>query len=145
MSIHNIYTKQSNIQSHTVILIYFICPLFLLFLLTFCNEYFDLPHYLFGDVKTSLNQRKGEIILETCTFFFTLMFLFYTRMKLIKRIRILEGIIPICLYCKKIRSNDDWVLTKQYIRDHSLADFSHGICPECLKKFYPDYADKILK
>ena len=48
------------------------------------------------------------------------------------RIRRLEGIIPICMYCKQIRNDqDDWTQLEQYITDHSEAMFSHGICPHC--------------
>lgn len=139
-----IYGKRLSLKPHTAILIFFRCPLFLFFLLTFCNEFFDLPHYLFGDEKTSMNQRKGEIILELGTFIFTLLFLFYTRMKLINKIKILEGILSICTYCKQIKIDGKWFRTEDYISKHSMADFSHGICPECLKKNYPEYADEIL-
>ena len=54
-------------------------------------------------------------------------------------LRILRGLLPICSHCKKIRdSHSSWQTLETYIRNHSEADFSHGICPECLKKFYPD-------
>jgi DNA-binding response OmpR family regulator len=48
------------------------------------------------------------------------------------RVKQLEGIIPICMYCKKIRDDQDgWNQLEQYISDHSEARFSHGICPKC--------------
>lgn len=48
------------------------------------------------------------------------------------RVKQLEGIIPICMYCKKIRDDHDgWHQLEQYISDHSEAMFSHGICPKC--------------
>jgi len=51
----------------------------------------------------------------------------------------LRGIIPICASCKKVRDdNGYWNQIESYIRDHSEADFSHGICPECVKILYPD-------
>jgi PAS domain S-box-containing protein len=50
-------------------------------------------------------------------------------------IKQLRGILPICSYCKKIRNDKDyWVQLESYISAHSLAQFSHGICPECLDK-----------
>lgn len=53
----------------------------------------------------------------------------------IKRIKQLEGIIPICMYCKKIRNEQDmWQQIEVYISEHSEAFFSHGICEECFKK-----------
>jgi CheY-like chemotaxis protein len=51
----------------------------------------------------------------------------------------LEGIIPICMFCKKIRNDDDyWQQVEQYITEHSEALFSHGICPSCYEKNYGD-------
>lgn len=48
------------------------------------------------------------------------------------RVKHLEGIIPICMYCKKIRDDrNSWHQLEQYISDHSEALFSHGICPHC--------------
>jgi PAS domain S-box-containing protein len=56
-----------------------------------------------------------------------------------KEKKILEGLLPICSHCKKIRDKDqDWVILEQYIDDHSSAKFSHGICPDCVDKYYPD-------
>lgn len=47
----------------------------------------------------------------------------------------LEGIIPICMYCKKIRNDKDyWEKLENYLTEHSEALFSHGICPECMEK-----------
>ena len=58
-------------------------------------------------------------------------------------IHTLRGIIPICSSCKKIRTDSGaWEQIEVYIRDHSDADFSHGICPDCMKKLYPDYVDE---
>lgn len=55
----------------------------------------------------------------------------------VARIKRLEGIIPICMCCKKIRIEDTmWQRFEQYIEEHSEACFSHGICPDCLKEQY---------
>lgn len=54
-------------------------------------------------------------------------------------VQTLRGILPLCSYCKKIRNDKGyWEQVDVYIRHHSQADVSHGICPECLKKYYPD-------
>jgi hypothetical protein len=51
----------------------------------------------------------------------------------------LEGILPICSYCKKIRdSENNWHILEEYIEDRSKAEFSHGICPDCFRKYNPD-------
>jgi len=54
-------------------------------------------------------------------------------------IKTLKGIVPICASCKKIRDDKGfWNQLEAYIRDHSEAEFSHSICPECARKLYPD-------
>lgn len=61
-------------------------------------------------------------------------------------IRTLEGLIPICASCKRIRNdNGYWEQVEEYIKQHSEANFSHGICPECIKKLYPNVASKMEK
>lgn len=53
----------------------------------------------------------------------------------IARIKRLEGIIPICMYCKKIRDDSQsWQQLERYICEHSEALFSHGICPDCFEQ-----------
>jgi PAS domain S-box-containing protein len=57
-------------------------------------------------------------------------------------IKTLRGLLPICSYCKKIRDDKGyWNQIESYIRDHSGAEFTHGMCPECMKKLYPDLVD----
>lgn len=64
----------------------------------------------------------------------------------LKHNKILRGLLPICSNCKKIRDDQGyWCQIESYIRDHSDIDFSHGICPDCLKLLYPDFADEIDK
>ena len=54
---------------------------------------------------------------------------------LLARVKQLEGIIPICAYCKKIRDDEDsWQQLEQYLSEHSGAWFSHGICPDCAEE-----------
>jgi len=54
------------------------------------------------------------------------------------RVRTLKGLLPICTSCKKIRDDQGyWNHLEMYIREHTEAEFSHGLCPECVKKLYP--------
>ncbi len=56
------------------------------------------------------------------------------------QIKTLRGIIPICASCKKIRDDQGyWNQVEVYVRDHTEAEFSHGMCPECMKKLYPEF------
>jgi hypothetical protein len=53
------------------------------------------------------------------------------------KIKRLRGLLPICASCKKIRDDKGyWNQLETYIQDHSEAEFSHGFCPECMKKLY---------
>ena len=57
----------------------------------------------------------------------------------LNHVKKLQGIIPICMYCHKIRNDTQaWDRLEIYIRNHSDAEFSHSICPDCAKKHYPD-------
>jgi DNA-binding response OmpR family regulator len=52
----------------------------------------------------------------------------------ITRVRTLQGLLPICSYCKRVRNDGDyWQQVESYIADHSDARFSHGICPDCFE------------
>ncbi len=60
------------------------------------------------------------------------------------KVKMLSGLLPICSVCKKIRDDTGyWQQLEIYIRDHSEAMFSHGICPECAKRLYPDLYEEI--
>jgi DNA-binding response OmpR family regulator len=80
------------------------------------------PIVLIATIKALLRMRKAEVELREA----------------LDKIKILSGIIPICASCKKIRDDKGyWNQIEAYIRDHSEAEFSHGLCPECMKKLYP--------
>ena len=56
------------------------------------------------------------------------------------KIKKLNTLLPICASCKKIRDDDGyWHQVEEYIRDHADVRFSHGICPDCMVKLYPEF------
>ena len=60
-----------------------------------------------------------------------------------KEVQTLRGILPICSFCKKIRTQDgEWESLESYISKRSEAEFSHGVCSECCKKNYPEIYKK---
>jgi len=64
--------------------------------------------------------------------------------KALEEIKTLRGIIPICASCKKIRGDEGfWQQIENYISQHSEAAFTHGICPDCARKLYPDMVDEM--
>jgi DNA-binding response OmpR family regulator len=61
-------------------------------------------------------------------------------------VKTLTGIIPICAGCKQIRDDQGfWNQVEAYIQTHSLAKFSHGLCPDCLVRLYPEVAEEVLR
>ncbi len=62
----------------------------------------------------------------------------------LNEVKNLKGLIPICSHCKKIRNDKGyWEQVEIYIRNRSDAEFSHGICPECITRYYPDIEDEL--
>ncbi len=58
-----------------------------------------------------------------------------------KEIQNLRSIIPICMHCKDIRNDEGfWGQVEEYISKHSVVNFSHGVCPKCMKKHYPEFS-----
>lgn len=57
----------------------------------------------------------------------------------LSHVKTLQGILPICMHCHKIRNDQEsWERIDSYVQEHSEAQFSHSLCPECLEKHYPD-------
>jgi len=63
----------------------------------------------------------------------------------LEKVKQLQGLLPICSSCKKIRSGDGyWSNVDQYISDHTDVVFSHTVCDDCMQKLYPDSYKRIL-
>lgn len=61
--------------------------------------------------------------------------------EMLSKVKTLSGLLPICASCKKIRDDKGyWQQLETFVREHSGAEFSHSICPECMKRLYPQYA-----
>jgi PAS domain S-box-containing protein len=62
----------------------------------------------------------------------------------LSKVKTLSGLLPICASCKKIRDDRGyWQKLEVFVRDHSEAEFSHSICPDCLKQLYPQFASHL--
>ncbi len=91
------------------------------------------PSSLERSIRYSIERKKAELEKEK---------LIKELKKAIKEVKKLSGMLPICASCKKIR--DDlgyWRQVEEYIEKHADVEFTHGICPECLKRIYPNYTD----
>lgn len=59
------------------------------------------------------------------------------------KVRLLTGMLPVCCSCNKIRDDkDQWQSLEDYVKEHTDANFSHGICPDCMHKLYPEFNHK---
>jgi hypothetical protein len=73
--------------------------------------------------------------------FLTYCFILFRRRldQALARVKTLSGLLPICASCKRIRDDTGyWSQIEAYVRKHTEADFSHGICPECARRLFPD-------
>jgi transcriptional regulator with GAF, ATPase, and Fis domain len=61
-------------------------------------------------------------------------------------VKTLRGLLPICSSCKKVRDDQGyWKRIESYIQSRSDAEFTHGICPECMEKLYPEFTEELAK
>ena len=68
------------------------------------------------------------------------------RRTLAKRVQLLEGILPLCVFCKKIRHDDGvWERIETYVSQRSAAQFSHGYCEDCARDHYPEFLSETEK
>ena len=66
--------------------------------------------------------------------------------KALAEIKKLSGLVPICANCKKIRDDKGyWNQIESYIEKYSEAQFSHGVCPDCVEKLYPKQYERMKK
>lgn len=90
-------------------------------------SYFDVEHFITG----------GVIALVTAVLL-GLLELYIRRLeRALDNVKTLEGMLPICSSCKKIRTPDNhWHVIETYIRERTDATFTHGMCPECAQRMY---------
>lgn len=116
------------------VLIYETIALGIIIAFLWADELFDLPHIVFGAVASPVNWVESTIesafvaILGIAAIVLSNYYL--------RKIKQLEGILPVCAVCKKIREGDEWVPFEKYVREHSAADFTHGLCPECARPYF---------
>lgn len=99
--------------------------------------YFDEEHLIVGGVTGLVS-----------AILFGLVILYARHLEqALSKVRMLESFLPICANCKKIRISDSdatkmefWKPIESYITEHTTTKFSHSICPDCIKKFYPEFA-----
>ena len=106
-------------------------------LLIWLDELVDIPHLFLWAEKTPINWREASFE-SICMVIMWVVIIRFTK-NIFERLRYLEGILPICASCKRIRDEqNNWHQIELYIRERSDAKFSHSICPECAEKLYSE-------
>lgn len=134
-------TPQNNRFFLNRVIVFESTAIFILVLFIWLDELMDLPYSLFKSLPTPVNWLEA-LFESSIILIFGLLIIFFT-IRILQRMKLLEGILPICSSCKKIRDErGDWHNIEDYIGARSEADFSHGICPACAKRLYPEIYDK---
>lgn len=64
----------------------------------------------------------------------------------LSEVKTLRSLLPICANCRKVRDDEGlWTQLDAYLSIHTDTRFSHGLCPDCMRKMYPDYADSVIE
>ena len=113
----------------------------LLLLVVWADQVLDLKGALFGTSFGTDTWQDG-VILTVAIILVGFIIIMHT---FVQQQRVLHGFLKICTYCKRIKlDNQKWEQMEKYISDHSRAEFSHGICPDCFQKTIADLEAKGL-
>src|SRR4029077_18598225 len=93
------------------------------------DEFVDVPYRYFGALKTP--QRPEEFWFEALTVLFVACAVILATLWIFRRLRILEGFIQVCAWCRKVNVHDDWITFEQFLKREHDVQFTHGICPAC--------------
>lgn len=125
----------------------------------FCGVCWGLADYLSGHSYSSESYRFWNTIIRLISFLIIGFMVAKVRSILreeqatsaklrdaLTQVRTLSGLLPICSHCKRVRNDKGyWEHVEVYVRRHTEAEFSHGICEECLRAHYPQFAETVLK
>jgi hypothetical protein len=100
------------------------------------DEYL-IPKFVKGNFPFSQHAMAG--VLDSLGVIFLFLLALYIQLKVLNKIKLLEGMLSVCANCKKIQDGKNhWSPIEEYIQKRSHADFSHTICPDCGVKLYGD-------
>ena len=103
-------------------------------------ELFDIPFNILGGERTPVN--LPELILEVLVLLLSGLLIFLLTWRLLGRIKHLEGLIPVCVFCRRIRIDTGWLTLESYVKQYSDADLSPALCPACAIEHYMDFLKK---
>ena len=126
--------SKKNITTTIVLyeLIAFICVVLIIWFITF----FEIPTTVWG--SKYLNSAIISNLIETVLFIFIFIFIMTISYRFLQHIKHLEGFLHICSYCKKVKVDNVWMPLDDFLRMQTDANWSHGLCDECMQKQYGD-------
>lgn len=111
--------------------------IFFIMAIIWIDEILDIPYVLLDGPPTPINWR--ESLFESLIIVIIGMVILQHTYHLLTRLSHLESILPVCPSCKKIRVDQEfWQDIEKYVHERVKADSLYGICPDCLKKYYPE-------
>ena len=123
----------ANVRRHVILLEILAFELILLFI--WLGEFLDFSHRLYGAPPSSFDWQLSLMlsvwVLLVMGFVIAITFVFF------KQIRYLEGFLPVCSFCKKIRLEDGaWVPLEEFMQARTSVQMTHSLCPPCAKEHY---------
>jgi len=104
-------------------------------LVTWVNEIYDLPYLMGLSDPSPVNYYEAAI--ETFWALFVLFLVLVSTRALLKQIRYLEGFLPVCSFCKKIRNDEgQWIELEQFMHEQTRVQMTHSLCPPCAMEHY---------
>jgi hypothetical protein len=124
-------------QIGKAIIAYTILCFGIIIFLLWADEIFDVPHTVFGARATPINWTESTF--ESVLVFLLCSLVIVVSRNLLTRIKYLEGFLPVCSACKRIKVDHEWVPFDKYLSNHLEAEITRSLCPECADKQGHDF------
>lgn len=108
----------------------------LILLLSWLNQFIDLPHLIVGGQAHASKWRDSFI--ETMLILLIWAFVLSLTRRLVQRLHYLEGMLRVCAWCRKVGRGEKWMRLEEYFAEGFHIGTTHGVCPDCLKKMQED-------
>ena len=104
-----------------------------LVVLTWCDALFDLMHHILGHAARTANVEEVEI--KTVVILLLWIGSAYKLYQIVSRLSYLEKFLHVCSWCRRIQHQNVWLSLEEHFQRDTGGEVSHGICPECAKRF----------
>ncbi len=116
---------------------------FFLIAMIWMDEILDIPARLGISPASPVNM--AESFLESCFVVLAAAVSMAVTLSLLSRLRRLEGVVPACAYCRKIKTPDGWLPLEKFLQRFSEAQLSRSLCPDCRREYYSHLPPETLR